>query len=699
VAILTNRFWHSAFGGDSSVIGHSLSLDGRGFQIVGVMPAGMRYPDSDVDLWIPIGWSFAADPELKVNRSWHAFDCLVRLGSGTTMDRLRADLAVLATRIQEETMGAGGGQRLQLDIRGGGPGPRGGGPRMRGPGGPGGAPRIAFVTETLNHEVVGDTGSAILMLAGAVALVLLIACANAANLLIARASRRGREIAVRRALGADRVRLARQLLTESVVLALAGAAVGLVFARIGLGAVISTWPAVLPRANEIGIDGRVLGFTLLLSVITGVAFGMIPAVRASAPGLEQSLRDEAGASGGRTRRRTQAILIASEIALALVLLAGAGLLVRSFVALNHVDPGFDPRDVVAARVRLTPSRYNSPQAQQEFFDRLVTELRQRPGVTGAALARTLPLSGARMMLAINPREVRGDDPDQFLAIGMTVVGPDFFSTMKIPIVSGRPLTADDRDGQPRVAVINRRLAQRLWLGENPLGKTFPMGAGPGGAPGRGPVLVTVIGVIGDIRGGSLSDEAGPEVFLPVAQVGWRPESWLAIRSGQSVGLGTIVREAVATIDAQQPVAEIATIEQMVAQDQSARRLNTTLLTLFALLAVALAVIGIYGVTAYAVSQRTREFGLRVALGARPGDVVRLVVAENVWLVVTGIISGLIISLLASRVLASLLFGVGRNDVATFGATAVLLAVVALAATLIPARRATRVDPMVALRTE
>jgi putative ABC transport system permease protein len=249
-------------------------------------------------------------------------------------------------------------------------------------------------------------------------------------------------------------------------------------------------------------------------------------------------------------------------------------------------------------------------------------------------------------------------------------------------------------------VINRRLAERLWPGESPLGKTIPIGAGPGGArPASGPIPVTVVGVIGDLRGGSLSDEAGPEVFLPAAQVGWRPESWVAIRSAQTVGMGPVLRAAVTQIDPQQPVAEIATIQQMVAQDQSARRLNTTLLTIFALVAVSLAIIGIYGVTAYAVTQRTREFGVRVALGARPADVLRLVVAENIWLVAGGILAGLIISLLTSKVLASLLFGVGRNDIPTFVGTAVLLSVVALAATLIPARRATRVDPMVALRTE
>ncbi|MBI4502606.1 MAG: ABC transporter permease [Gemmatimonadetes bacterium] len=710
VAVISHRFWQNAFGGDSGALGRMVTLDGRGFQVIGVMPASMRFPNADVEAWIPIGWAFVATPQLRVARMFRAFTGLVRLAPGVTIERLESDLTVLARRIDEElqaTMGSGG-QGMQVTISGGGGG--GGAPAAarspaaaapaQSPGarapGQGPRPTMGFVVAYLRDEIVGDRNRAIAVLAGAVGLVLLIACANTASLLIARATRRRKEIAVRRALGAERGRLVRQLLTESVVLALGGAVIGIGFSLLALRATLAVWPAVLPRQNDIRIDGAVLAFTLVLSLLTGLAFGLVPALRISSPKLEEALRDESGIGGGRRPRRTLATLIVAEVALALVLLVGAGLMVRSFISLNQVDPGFDTRDLLAARIRLTPSRYPSPPSQQQFFDQLVATLRGRPGVSGVTTARTLPLSGARMVLAINPRDIRGDDPEQLLPIGTTVVGPDFFSTLRIPILQGRAFTTQDDAGAPPVLVINTRLARRLWPGEDPLGKTVPMGP-----PGGQQTGLTVVGVIGDIHGTSLAQEVAPEMFMPVAQTPTSPQPvmWVALRGPRPLSLAPALIEAVRAVDAQQPIAEITSVEQMVARDQSARRLNTTLVTVFALIAALLAVIGIYGVTGYAVSQRTREFGVRIALGARPAQLLELVMRENLVLVASGVVAGIAIAAAASRALNSLLFGVAALDLVTFVGAAVLLSGGALLATAVPARRAGRVDPVSALRSE
>ena len=700
VAVLSHRFWQSAFASDSSVLGKTVSLDGRGYEVIGVLPPGIRFSDADAELWIPIGWSFVGAPGMRTNRNWFAFTGVARLQPAITIERLRGDLDVVARRIDaEREANSQGDQRIQITTRGGGGGPPPGGVVKR-PGLPGGRLSTAFVVTSIRDEVVGDTSRPLEVLAGAVGLVLLIACANAAGLLVARAARRKKEISVRRALGAERSRLIRQLLTESVLLALGGAVVGVLLAKVGLQAILATWPAVLPRANEIDISGMVLLFTLGLSLLTGVAFGLVPALKISSPVLEEVLRDESGVGGGRQRRRIQSSLIVAEVGLALVLLVGAGLLLRSFLLLNQVDPGFNTRDILAGRIRLTPSRYSSPEVQQQFFDDLLAALRRRPGVTAVTTARTLPLSGARMMLGMNPRDVRSDDPDEFLTIGTTVIGPDFFSTLQIPLLQGRAFTAQDDQGAPRVAVINTRLARRLWPGQDPLGKVIPMGV----PAGQGPVLqqITVVGVVGDIHGSSLAVDVIPEMFLPLKQSGGGDSQiWVAMRGPRPrpLALAAVLREAVRSLDSQQPVAEIASVAQMVARDQSALRLNTTLVTVFGGLAGVLAIIGIYGITAYAVSQRTREFGVRMALGGRPADVMGLVLRENLWLVASGVLAGTVIAVVASRTLASLLYGIRTTDALTFVTTAILLSIVAMAAAWLPARRATKVDPVEALRIE
>jgi len=553
-----------------------------------------------------------------------------------------------------------------------------------------------FDVTLLRDAAIGDVRRPLVILLGAVGLVLLIACANAANLLLTRATGRRREMAVRRALGAGRGRLVRQLLTESTLLALAAGVVGVVLSIWGLDALLAVWPHALPRATEIGLDGRVLGFSLGLAVLTGVAFGILPAWRASAPGIEQSLREDApGATGGR--RRLQSTLVVSEVTLALVLLVGAGLLVRSFIRLSSVNPGFDTRDVLAARIRLTPARYPAGAQQTLFFENMLATLQAHPGVQSASLAGSLPLSGNMFMIAFDPRTVRPDYPEPIMVLRLSVISPDYFTTFRIPIRRGRGFTPQDRAGAPLVAVINRATADQLWPAQDPIGRQLTIGFGPRQPAGP----ITIVGLIDNLRSASLDARPQPEIYRPAAQQSDLREMWVALRAGNGRPLQLVgaIRDAVHQADAEQSIGEVVSLEQLIGRQTAARRFNTTLLTIFALLALGLALVGIYGVTGYAVTQRTRELGIRMALGARGADVVRLLMRESLRRVAVGVGLGLLAALGVTRALSAMLFEVAPRDAVTFAATALLLIAVALVATWVPARRATKVDPMVALRYE
>jgi putative ABC transport system permease protein len=549
----------------------------------------------------------------------------------------------------------------------------------------------------LNEEVVGNARQTLYVLFATVALVLLIACANAANLMVARANARRREIVIRQALGAGRGRIARQIITESLLLSLVAGAAGVVLAYWGLDLLLATWPGSLPRVHDVGIDRSVLLFTLGISLLTGLGFGIIPAIRASNPAIEEALRESsAGVGASRRRHRSLRIMVGAQLAIALVLLVGAGLLVRSFVRLLEVDPGYDTSNVLAARIRLTPSRFPDPTAKQEFFRQVIEGLAARPEVTGVTSSRTLPLSGAMMMLGIQPRDIRPDDPEPFLPVAMRLVGPDYFSTLRIPITRGRPFEATDRSGAPAVIIVNDRLAKRLWPNEDPLGKRFPMDF-----PDRGAYDATVVGVVGDIRYSGLNDEIRPEIYIPQAQTtDGAGQSWVIVRAARNpLALAGMLRDVVRRADATTPIADLVSLEQLIGRTTAARRFNMTVVTLFAGLAFLLAVIGVYGVTSYAVSQRTREVGLRMALGAQRRDVTRMVLGEGIALALIGVAVGMIGAFAASRAIASMLFDVTATDLPTFVGTAALLIAAAGLATYIPARRAARVDPMIALRSE
>ncbi len=693
LAVLSYGTWATEFGSDPTIVGRVISLDGRSFTVVGVMPRGFAFPNEDTQLWVPLGEALRSNPQLEFNRHFYYFQTVARLAPGATLAQARADVDVVAQRISaaERDRPGGGEQRIEINMRSSGP--------ARGPG-PGGGPQVSiasgmqFGVEPLAVPGVDSVRPALLVLFGAVGLVLLIACANAAGLYVARATERRREIAVRRALGADRARLARQLLTESVVLALIAGAAGVLLARWGLAAVLAVWPRV-PRADAVGIDGWVLGFALVVSVATGLAFGLLPALRAAAPGVEEALRDEGGATtGSRRRHRTQSGLVVVEVALALVLLVGSGLLIRSFVRLTSVDPGYDTRDVLAARIRLTPSRYADPTAQDRFFQNLTDVLARNPGVADVSVSRTLPLSGGVQILAFDPRRIRPDATEQFLAARLSVVGPRYFAAMGIPL-RGRDFTPRDRADAPKVVIMNRRLADQLWPGQDPLGKIFPVQR-----PGGGGYDATVIGTIGDIRYASLDATPMPELYLPQLQQTGAPQMWVVLKAKHSpLALAGAVRDAVRQLDPQQPIGDLVSLDQALSRSTAARRLSMTLLTLFAGLAMVLALIGIYGITAYAVTQRTRELGLRMAIGARPAEVVGMLLRENLWLVLGGLVLGTVGAVGATRALRTMLFGVSTLDVVTFVGAALVLGAVAMLATLVPARRAARIDPMEALRYE
>jgi putative ABC transport system permease protein len=664
VVVLSHGLWLQLFGGDAGAIGRVVTLDGRGYTVVGVMPPGFAFPDEGTQLWTPLGQAFVAQPELETNPDFQAFNTVARLRDGIDMARLTSDLAVVAAARHQPT-----------DL-----------------------PPEGFAALRLRDEIVGDTRTPLLVLLAVVGFVLVIGCVNAANLLLARSGARQREFAVRRALGAGRGHLMSQLLTESVLLALAGSAVGLLFAKAGVSAILKAWPTVLPRTHQIGIDTATLGYALLVSLAAGIAFGLAPAWRSSAVPLDTALREGSStATAGRGRHRLQRGLVVAEIALALAVLTGAGLLVRSFIHLLSVDPGYDVHAVLTARIRLTPAHYANGTQQVDFYQRVVQELRAQPDVENASVSLTLPMSGEVFGFRL------GLDRD-FVDIEQGIVDPEFFRTLHIPLLAGRGFTDGDREDSPPVAIINAALARRLWPNQDAIGQTLPLRRADGE-----PTLI--VGEIGNVHYASLTDPVKPEVYLPftqgagdvsrrLARSGTRMSAWVVARAEHDpLQLVSAVRTAVSAVDPQQPVAEFATLNGMVSRSTAARRFNMTLVSVFALLALGLAVVGIYGVTAYTAQQRTQEIGVRVALGAEQGHILRLVLAETGAMTGIGIVIGLAAALGFTRALRGLLYDVSVTDGATFAVTTVVLAAAALLAALVPALRATRVDPVRALRAE
>ena len=666
VTVLSYPLWRQRFGGDPSIVGKRITLDGVSTEVIGVMPEGFSYPAAR-HLWTPL--EYTANLTTVQRAAWYL----------TVVGRAKAGIPIERVTTEVETIG----RQLATQY-------------------PDSNEGVGITAVGLHEAVVGDIRKAVLVLLGAVGFVLLIACANVANLLLARAAARETEMAVRSALGAGRGRLVRQLLTESVILSAAGAGLGLLLAVWGVDLLKQLRPDGIPRLDDVRVDPVVMMFTAALAVLTGLMFGLVPAFQSSSIALAGTLKEGGrGTLSTRGGARMRSGLVIVEMALAVVLLAGAGLLIRSFTRLASVDPGFRPGQALTFEVSLPDSRYAEDARQVAFFDDLLPRLRAIPGVQSAAAVLSLPLSGASIVLTF---EIAGRPPvprSQLPAMQVRVATPGYFEAIGIPVRKGRTFTEGDRSGTPPVVLITESAARQYFPGEDPIGKriTLGWGRGPAGEKRRY-AGGEVVGIIGDVKDAGLDEADPPQLYLPYAQWPIEGMSLVMKTAVAPASVADAARAAVYAVDPSLPVANVRTLDEVVARSISQPRFYMTLLTVFASVALVLAAIGIFGVLSYAVAQRTREIGIRMALGAQEGRVLRLVVREAMLMAVAGVAIGTVCALLLSRSLvASLLFSTSPRDPLTFSAVAALLSAVALLASYVPARRATRVDPIVALRAE
>ena len=660
--IISFALWQRRFGGDPNLVGKSLTLNGALYTVVGIMPAKFQFPIQGLfpipvsELWAPL----AIDPA-QVNRGNSELFIIGRLQPGVSIEEAQAEMATIAQRSAEQH------PDFNRDL---------------------GVYIVGY-----HQQLTGKMRAALLILLGAVAFVLLIACANVANLLLARAAARQRELAIRTALGAGRSRLMRQLLTESMLLSLLGGALGLALALWNFDAIVAALPAHMPRAAEIQVDWQVLVFTFVVAVMTGVIFGLVPALQAYRLNLSEALKESGGkGTPGFVRHRVRSLLVVTEIALALVLLVGAGLLIKSFHRLQQVNAGFNPENVLSVPVAIPQSRYPDGNARAAFINRIMEKMKALPGVQAVAGVTILPLSGEYSSASFIV-EGQTVSPERRNVANRRAATPDYFRVMSIPIVKGRSFTEQDHFDAPAVVIINESFGRLYFPDEDPIGKRIISPASSDGIP------MTIVGVAGDVRNGGPEDEPRPEFYYSYFQ-NPIPFMFMAIRTAaEPSGLIPAIRREIWSEDKDLPLANISTLEQLLSKTIAQHRFNLLLLGLFSGLALVLAVVGIYGVVSYAVTQRTHEIGIRLALGAQQGDVRKLVIRQGMIQVVAGIAIGLSGALALTRLMKSLLFGVSTTDPLTFVGLSLLLIVVAFVACWIPARRATKVDPLLALRHE
>jgi predicted permease len=660
VVVLSHRLWQRRFGGDAGVVGQQVTFDGQSYTIIGVMPAEFQFAPfwaTNAELWSPLDLT-----ERASNRTGQSLRVFARLKPGVTRAMAQADVATIFSRLEQEHPEA---------LKG-----------------------MTIAVEPLHEQVVGKTRPALLILFGAVSFVLLIACANVANLMMARATSRQKEIALRTALGANSARIARQLLTESVVIALIGGAFGLLLSIAGMKALLALGPASLPRLQTIKLDLPTLAVTFGLSVLTGLLFGLAPVLQTRKWNWYEALKDSTrGSSAGRSRVNARRLLVIAEVALALMLLIGGGLMVRSFAHLRAIDPGFNPDNLLTMTVSLAGSAQSTGAKRVAFFNELLPRINSLPGVQSASAINHLPLGGDVWTVSFTVEGRPAPAPGEKQGAVYRIVRPDYFRTMGATLLKGRDFNDHDNDTSPNVVIINEPFAKRYWPNEDPLGKRIRVSQDDNKA-------FEIVGVVNALKQGQWTAEPNPEMYLPPSQsASWRGLTLVVRSSGDPLALVGAIENQVWAIDKNLPVAEIRTMQEVIAGSIEQHRFNLFLLGLFAFVALALALVGIYGVMSESVNARTHEIGIRMALGARAGDVLRMVVGQGMTLAIIGIGVGLFGAFWLTRFMTTLLYEVSPTDRVTFVLIPLVVALVVLCACLIPARRATRVDPLVALRDE
>ncbi len=673
VVILAHSLWKRRYGGDQNILNRTITLDGSGYTVVGVMPPGL-YPmrptttgridfnDPDEHYWTPMSF----DPNWARVRSAHVLGVVGRLKPGVTLDQATAEMNTIGARLEQE----------HAENKGEG-----------------------IIVSPFMNEVVGDVRPGLLTLLIAVGLVLLIACANIAGLLLAQHAARSKEIAIRAALGASRSRLVRQFFIEGMLLSLLGTLAGIGLASVGLNALTKLVTQNIPRLDHVQLDWQVLGFTLVLAITTCLLFGLIPAWHASKPDLHTTLEQTGRTAGpGGRRLRLRQALVVFQVSMAVMLVIGAGLLIKSFWRLQRVDPGFKPERVLSLSLTLPFAKYDKPDEINQFFNQLHDGVSNLPGVQSSAIAYDHPLQtnwidSFEVEGRVTPADSRG------LSANFNPIGPDYFATVGAPMVKGRQFTALDDQDHPGVTIVNEAFVRHYFPNEEPLGRRLKLGHPPRIWRGQRFNSFEIVGVVRDVKSAGLDANTEPTYYVPATQAPLQDMSLLVRTSTEPTSIVPALRQAVWSIDPNQPISNVNTMEQIVSDSIGKPRLNMTLMALFGALAMILAAIGIYGLLSYTVTQRTQEMGIRMALGAQAGDVLRLVLKQGMALAVIGQAIGVIGALALTRLIRGLLFGVTPTDFTIFAGVVVVLTTIALFACYLPARRATKVDPLKALRYE